>query len=206
MSEQVVRNARQPIPDGAGSIIIRNMVCERCRTAVRHLLDDRGVRYRRVLLGEVELDQPLELDQRRAIAAMLSELGFELLDDKDTRTIERVKTLIMALVRSTTFSAVPKQKLSVYLSREMGMDYSGISKLFSSVVGITIERYHILQRLERAKELLTYDELSLSQIAFQLGYSSVQHLSNQFTQYAGHTPSHFKHLGAERRKGLDKVH
>ncbi len=186
-------------------LIIRNMVCDRCRTAVRRLMDETDVRYRSVQLGVVELERPLDAPQRTAIAAGLLDLGFELVNDKNTRTIERIKTLIMALVRSNALSTTSKEKLSAYLGREMGMDYSGLSNLFSSAVGMTIERYHILQRLERAKELLAYEELSLTQIADQLGYSSVQHLSNQFTQYAGHTPSHFKRLGTERRKALDKV-
>ncbi len=188
------------------SIIIRNMVCDRCRTAVRHLLEGSGVRYVNVQLGEVELEEALTPSLREAIAAGLAHLGFELVDDRNARTIEHIKASIIALLRSNALSVARKEKLSVHLAREIGMEYSGLSNLFSSATGMTIERYHILQRLERAKELLVYDELSLTQIADQLGYSSVQHLSNQFTQYAGHTPSHFKRLGTERRKALDKVH
>lgn len=185
-------------------LFVRNMVCDRCKRAVGGLLVQHGIAFRSVQLGEVELVQPLGSAQRIALEQGLEELGFELIDDQRVRTIERLKTLIQALVRANAMDR-PKEKLSVHLARGMHMEYSGLSNLFSSVEGMTIERYHILQRLERAKELLVYDEQSLSRIAYELGYSSVHHLSNQFTQYVGHSPSHFKKIGAARRKSLDLV-
>lgn len=176
------------------------MVCDRCIAAVRGLLDRQGVAFHDVLMGEVDLVDPLEKDQRVALADHLSALGFELIDDKRSRIIEKAKTLIRQAVRKPG-----RERLSVHLAKELGMEYSGLSELFSTVEGITLERYHILQRLERAKELLVYDELSLSQIADELGYSSVHHLSAQFTKFTGSTPSHFKRIGAARRTPLDKV-
>lgn len=184
-------------------IHIRNMVCDRCIAAVRGLLDRHDLSYTSVLMGEVDLVDPLGKDQRSELAEGLSQLGFELIDDKRTRVIEKVKGVIREVVRNP--EAIKGERLSVHLAAELGMAYSGLSELFSAVEGITIERYHILQRLERAKELLVYDELSLSQIADELGFSSVHHLSAQFTKFIGSTPSHFKRIGAARRKPLDKV-
>lgn len=184
---------------------IRNMVCDRCIAAVSAALRDAGVPFDRVLLGEVELATAINRTKRTGLQQRLAELGFELIDDKRTRIIEQVKKSIRALVQGDHLARARKEKLSAYLSREMGMDYSGLSELFSTVEGVTIERYHILQRLERAKELLVYDELSLGQIADRLGYSSVHHLSSQFSKFTGYTPSHFKRIGAARRKPLDKV-
>lgn len=196
------RIADQPI----STLHIRNMVCDRCRTAVDRLLDDLGVAHGKVHLGEVELENELDPRQRAVLAERLEQLGFGLVDDKRVRIIERVKQLVIELVRGNAMETSRKEKLSAYLAREAGMDYSGLSKLFSSVEGLTVERYYNLQRIERAKELLVYDELSVGQIADQLGYSSVHHLSNQFNQYVGHSPSHFKKIGAERRRSLDRVH
>lgn len=186
-------------------ITIRNMVCDRCRTAVERLLDELRIAHGEVHIGQVELGHALDPAQRASLEKGLKLLGFELVDDKRVRIIERVKRLVIARVRSDASGSSLKEKLSVYLAREVGMEYSGLSKLFSSVEGLTIERYYNLQRIERAKELLVYDELSVSQIADQLGYSSVHHLSNQFNQFVGHSASHFRLLGAERRKALDRV-
>lgn len=184
---------------------IRNMVCDRCRTAVERLLDELGLAHREVHLGKVELESELEPRQRSALVGRLENLGFELIDDKHARIIERSKQFITGVARGTA-GGYRKEKLSTMVSRQMGMEYSGLSKLFSTVVGISIERYFNLQRIERAKELLVYDELSVSQIADLLGYSSVHHLSNQFNQFVGHSASHFRLLGAEKRKALDRVH
>lgn len=183
---------------------VRNMVCDRCRSAVRHLLDEEGIGAPYVNLGEVGLAVGLSADQRERLAARMAEIGFELIDDKRVRKVERVKHLLQQQVQGDAMQR-RKEKLSVWLARDMGMEYSGLSRLFSQVEGTSIERYQNLLRLERAKELLVYDELSLTEIADRLGYSSVQHLSNQFAQFVGHSPSHFKRIGAERRKAIDKV-
>lgn len=183
---------------------IRNMVCDRCKTAVRGLLDQQGVDYPELELGEVRLQAPPTPETRERLARGLAALGFELIDDKRSRTVERIKQNLLALVRGDAQQRT-KQKLSAWLASEMHTEYSGLSKLFSEVEGTTIERYHNLLRIERAKELLVYDEMSVAQIADTLGYSSAQHLSNQFAQYVGHSPTHFKRIGAERRNALDKV-
>lgn len=183
---------------------VRNMVCDRCRSAVRRLLDDEGIRATYVNLGEVGLAKGLSAGQRERLAARMAEIGFELIDDKRVRTVERVKHLLQQHVQGDAMQR-RKEKLSIWLARDMAMEYSGLSKLFSQVEATSIERYHNLLRLERAKELLVYDELSLTEIADRLGYSSVQHLSNQFAQFVGHSPSHFKRIGSERRKAIDLV-
>jgi AraC family transcriptional regulator len=186
-------------------LYVRNMVCDRCIAAVTSALREANIAFDRVLLGEVEIEKPLTARQRSALQARLAALGFELIDDKRTRVIEKVKGLIRDLVHANAMERNHKEKLSTYLAREMGMEYSGLSELFSTVEGVTIERYHILQRLERAKELMVYDELSLGEIADRLGYSSVHHLSSQFSKFTGYTPSHFKRIGAARRKPLDRI-
>lgn len=186
------------------TLYIRNMVCDRCRTAVRDLLDELGVVHAAVDLGEVRTNEMLAHKELEQLSKRLAALGFELIDDKRTRTVERIKQLLLAHVMGDAQMRT-KQKFSQWLASEMRAEYSGLSKLFSEVESITIERYHNLLRIERAKELLVYDELSVAQIADELGYSSVQHLSNQFAQLVGHSPTHFRRIGAERRKALDEV-
>jgi AraC family transcriptional regulator len=180
------------------------MVCNRCIKAVRTILCDLQIEHGSILLGEIKLDQELQSDQKLGLDLKLREEGFELIDDKKTRIIERMKGLIIQRVKSDPDNVTGN--LSDYLVSELHLDYPHLSNLFSSIEGITIEKFYISQKIERAKELLVYDELSLSQIAFHLGYSSVQHLSNQFKKLTGLTPSHFKQIGAERRKPLDRVH
>lgn len=191
---------------GASTLHIRNMVCDRCKTVLRALLAAQGVKPVQLDLGEVVLEAPLNEAQLVRLDAGLEAEGFERMDERRTQIIERTKSLIRERARGNALARDRKVNLSTELADAMGMEYSGLSKLFSSVEGTTIERYFNLQRLERAKELMVYDELSLSQIADQLGYSSVQHLSNQFSQFVGHSPSHFKKIGAERRRSLDRVH
>lgn len=183
---------------------IRNMVCDRCRSAVHGILEAEGIAFTHVKLGEVDLRRALSGAQRMRLTERLFEIGFELIDDKRVRMVERAKLLLQQHVLGNAMQR-RKEKLSAWLAREMGMEYSGLSRIFSQVEATSIERYLNLLRLERAKELLVYDELSLTEIADRLGYSSVQHLSNQFAQFVGHSPSHFKRIGAERRKALDKV-
>ncbi len=181
------------------------MVCDRCRMSVQHVLDTMDVPYRRVGLGEVELaDEPTEsfLEKFRA---NITPLGFELIEDRNSRTISKIKSAVIDLVRGKTAASAKKIKLSSYLSELVGKDYHTLSSLFSGVEGVTIEQFHILQKIEYVKELLAYDELSLSEIAHKLQYSSVQHLSNQFKKITGLTPSHFKTIGHSRRTPIDRV-
>lgn len=185
-------------------LYIKNMVCDRCILVVRQQLDKIGLPYKNIQLGEAELADTPSKEKLQLLAQSLQHLGFEVLDDKKTTLVEKIKAAIIQLVQSKDEEALTI-KLSVLLHEKLQMDYHYLSSLFSSIEGITIEKYVILQRIEKAKELLMYDELSLSQIADRLGYSSVQHLSQQFKKTTGLTPSHFKQLGENRRKSIDKV-
>lgn len=184
-------------------LYIKNMVCNRCKMVVRSELEQLGLQPLDVELGEVELEQALTEVQKEQLEKRFSELGFELIDDKKSRLIDRVKTLVIALVH---YSGEPQNRnVSDYLTEHIPMEYNYLSNLFSEVEGTTIEKYYIAQRIERVKELLVYDELSLSQIADRMGYSSVAYLSTQFKKVAGLTPSHFKNVRAAKRKSIDRV-
>jgi len=180
------------------------MVCDRCILVVRQQLDSMGISYTNIQLGKVDVSQPLNDDQLSGLRQQLQALGFELLDDPKAAIITQVKGAIIRLIHSQELQDSNK-KISVLLAEKLGMDYHAISTLFSSIEGVTIERYVILQRIERVKELLIYDEGSLNDIADTLGYSSVQHLSQQFKKITGLTPSQFKQMGEDRRKPLDQV-
>lgn len=185
-------------------LYIKNMVCDRCIFVVRQQLDKLGLTYNNIQLGEVELNNTPADQQLQTLKAGLQALGFELLDNKKGTIVEKIKNTIIQLVHHRGTETAPL-KLSVLLEEKLQMDYHYLTTLFSAVEGITIEKYAILQRVEKAKELLMYNELSLVQIADQLGYSSVQHLSQQFKKMTGLTPSHFKQLKENKRKPLDKV-
>ena len=186
------------------TIYIKNMVCNRCKMVVTSVLGKLGLHAVRVELGEVIIrEDRLSPETKDQLTRELQPLGFELLDDKKTRTIEKIKTLITDLVQNRNNRL--KIKLSEHLQQALHHDYSALSHLFSSVEGITIEKYYILQKIEKVKELLVYDELTLSEIAYQLHYSSVAHLSNQFKKVTGHTPSGFKALGPSKRRPLDAL-
>lgn len=179
------------------------MVCNRCIRAVTQLLCDLNIAHSEVLLGEAEVNQPITDEQKIILKNRLAELGFELIDDKKSQLIEQIKLFLVQLVQNS--EGEPRENLSDYLVRHLHHDYSYLSNFFSSVEGITIEKYYIALKIEKAKELLVYNELSLSEIAWKLGYSSVQHLSNQFKKVTGLTPSHFKQIGAEKRKPMDQI-
>lgn len=179
------------------------MVCNRCKWVVKTELEKLGHEVMIINLGEVELKNEVTPVQLQDIENKLQEFDFELISDKSSVLIEQIKTLIIELVKKP--EALEKQNLSQYLSQQLHKDYSALSKLFSEVTGITIEQYFILQKIERAKELMVYDELSLTQIAWELGYSSVAHLSSQFKKVTGLTPRHFKNLKNKQRKPLDEV-
>lgn len=182
---------------------IKNMVCNRCIMVVETELTKLGLNPQSVTLGEVMLDKELNKDEKDAVRTRLESLGFELIDDKKSRLIEQVKNLIVKLIHHSDENL--KVNLSDYLSQQLHHDYNYISNMFSEVEGTTIEKYFIAQKIEKVKELLVYDELTLSEIADKLNYSSVAHLSSQFKKVTGLTPSHFKQIGANKRKPLDKV-
>lgn len=154
-----------------------------------------------VTLGELTLDKEITSVEKITIDKALNELGFSLIDDKKSRIIEKIKTLIVELVHQQNNSL--KTNLSDYLSDALNLEYKYLTTLFTEVEGSTIEKFFIAQKIERVKELLVYDEYSLSEIADQLNYSSVAHLSAQFKRVTGLTPSHFKDIRSEKRKPLD---
>ncbi|MCU0404560.1 MAG: helix-turn-helix domain-containing protein [Chitinophagaceae bacterium] len=185
-------------------IHIKNMVCDRCIMSVRRQLDQLGMDYKNVQLGQVELSSEPTKDELNSLKSGLEEQGFELLDDKRSQVVEKIKNTIITLIHRSDGDDF-NLKMSAHLEEAIGLDYHYLSTLFSSVEGLTIERYTILQRIERVKELVMYNEKNLSEIAFELGYSSVQHLSQQFKKVTGLTPSAFKELGEKRRKPIDRI-
>jgi AraC-like DNA-binding protein len=186
------------------TIFIRNMVCDRCIRVVRDELERGGYVVENVALGEATIGAGKTPDVP-SIRRILLDNGFELIEDKNARIIERVKSLVISHIREAGDRPRRKEKLSSVLARELGMEYTRLSSLFSSVENITIEHYVILQKIEYAKELLKYGELTLSEIAYNLGYSSVQHLSNQFRSVTGLTPSHFRKAKVPSRTPIDRL-
>lgn len=179
------------------------MVCSRCISTVRQLLENEGLSFNNIQLGEVELNEEPTTEQLTRLAEKMHAVGFELLDNRKARIVERIKTNIIQLVHHG--EEATNLKLSSFLSDKLQMDYHYLTTLFTAVEGVTIEKYAILQRVERIKELMVYGELTLSEIAYQMGYSSVQHLSQQFKKITGSTPSEFKAIKENKRKPLDKV-
>ncbi|HEV2353719.1 MAG TPA: AraC family transcriptional regulator [Puia sp.] len=178
------------------------MVCARCISAVEAAIREIGAGPVNVRLGEVTLREPLSSDRRQALIVRLNSLGFELLDDRRKRQIEKIKSLIIQQAQTPNHSRIA---ISELLSKSMNREYSQLSKLFSETEGITIEHFTILQRIEKAKEWLVYDEMSLSQIADALGYSSSSHLSAQFRKVTGMTPTAFRQKGRHLRRPLDRM-
>ena len=179
------------------------MVCPRCISSVEQLLKHHNFQAKYVRLGEVELSTVPDATRLQKFAADLGQAGFELLDNQKMQLIEQVKNLFIQKVQSG--SVEEHFSVSKFISDKIFKDYSSVSRLFSAVEGITIEQFFILQKIEKTKEWLHYNELSLSQIAYNLGYSSTQHLSAQFKKLTGMTPSEFKKLGALHRKPIDSV-
>lgn len=179
------------------------MVCNRCIMVVQNELDKLKVDVQSIKLGEVVLDKAFTSMQRENFGKTLISLGFEIIDDRRGRIIEKIKNTIIQMVHHQDNGT--KTNLSSVLSTQLNLDYNYLSNLFSDVEGTTIEKYLILQKIEKVKELLVYDELSLSQIAHQLNYSSVSYLSNQFKKVTGLTPSHFKQIKEYKRRPLDKL-
>lgn len=185
---------------------IKNMVCARCIRTVGRLAGEAGLAAKNVQLGEVQLDAAPAPEQLAIFRASLETEGFELLDDRNSRLVEQVKTLVIGEIHHAAGRRSAAMNFSEFLARETLHEYGQLSRLFSSVEGVTIEKFVIAQKIERAKELLLYDELTLAEIADQIGYSSPQHLSNQFRQATGMTPTEFKsEHRAHGRKPLDGV-
>lgn len=184
-------------------IYVKNMVCNRCIMVVKEQLENLGFQTLTVELGEVTLENDISESEKQYINKALQKYGFFLIDDKKSTLIERIKNLIVELVHQNNSNL--KITLSDHLSENMHHDYNYLSNLFSEVEGTTIEKYFIAQKIEKVKELLVYDELSLSEIAYRLNYSSVAYLSSQFKKVTGLTPSHFKNIRGSKRIPLDEV-
>jgi AraC family transcriptional regulator len=189
------------------TLYIKNMVCNRCKMVVTQELEKLGLHPERVSLGEVVLkEDALTEDQQHQLDTALVAMGFERIDDRKARLIEAIKNKIITMIHHAD-RVSRKFNWSVVLAEEVHYEYNYLSNLFSAVEGITIEQYIIRQKIERAKELLFYDELSLSEIADRLGYSSVAHLSAQFKKITGLTPSELKktHNIDQARRPLDSL-
>ena len=184
-------------------LYIKNMVCNRCVTAVRNELEQLGQTVHEVTLGEAEISRESASVDLEAIAHALKKLGFELIEDRKGRIIEQVKNEIVYLVHHS--GDVLNTNLSSLLADKLQYDYTYLSNLFSEVEGTTIEKYYIAQRIEKVKELLVYDELSLAQIADILGYSSAAYLSGQFKKVTGLTPTFYKSVKDTKRKNIDDL-
>lgn len=179
------------------------MVCNRCIKVVRDELQHHGYDVQEVKLGEAILTGNVDRGGRQRLKEILEENGFEVIDDKKAATIEKMKNTIIELIHH--HDQPVHLNFSHLIEEKVGLDYNYLSSLFSSLENMTVERYIILQRIEKVKELLVYNELTLSEIAWQTGYSSVQHLSNQFKKITGFTPSYFKQIKNDKRRALDKV-
>lgn len=179
------------------------MVCNRCKMVVKSELEKFGLTLLSVELGEVEIKETISDIQKKDIGDHLKTFGFELIDDKKARTIDKIKTLIIDLVHHKNNEL--QTNLSDYLAAQLHQDYNSLSNLFSEVENTTIEKYFILQKIEKVKELLIYDEMNLSEIAFMLQYSSVGHLSNQFKKITGFSPTFFKQLKNKKRQQIDEL-
>lgn len=186
------------------TIYIKNMVCHRCIKVVKDEISKLGFEVVKIELGEATIKSSQKSTNITEIKKVLIENGFDLVDDKNSKLIEKIKVLIINRIHHSN-NKLEKFSFPKYISNEIGVNYSHLSSLFSSCEGTTIEKFIIKQKIERVKELLTYDELTLSEISFMLGYSSVQHLSNQFRQITGLNPSYFKKLKDHRRNPLDRL-
>ncbi|MFA5849185.1 MAG: AraC family transcriptional regulator [Bacteroidales bacterium] len=179
------------------------MVCIRCKMVVKSELEKLGLHYSIVELGEVEIKESIDSVQKEILNSALKKSGLELMDDKKNVLIEKIKNIIIDVVHYSEEDL--KINLSDHISKKLGHDYTYLANLFSEVVGTTIEKFFISHKIERVKELLVYDELTLTEIAYRMNYSSVAHLSNQFKKITGLTPSHFKELKHKRRTMLENL-
>ncbi len=179
------------------------MVCNRCIMVVENEFQKLGYTPVKVQLGEVEVGAELTVEEITDIDEHLKKFGFEIIDDAKSRMIEKIKNLIIQLIHHSNEEI--KENYSTYIESHLNKDYNYLSNLFSDIEGTTIEKYIINQKIEKVKELLVYDELTLSEIAYKLGYSNVAHLSAQFRKVTGLTPTHFKQIKENKRKPLDQV-
>jgi AraC-like DNA-binding protein len=184
-------------------LYIKYMVSIRCKMVVKDVLKNLGLHFIVVDLGEVEIMEDLTPEQETELKEALSEVGLELMEDKKAILIEKIQNLITEMIHHST--EVPKVNYSDYISEKLDYDYTYLSNIFSEVKGITIQQFIIVHKIERIKELIIYDEMTISEIAWKMHYSSVAHLSNQFKKNTGLTPSHFKQMKNKRRVPIDEI-
>lgn len=188
------------------TIRIKHMVCRHCARVVEEELSQiPALKLKEVHLGLVEFEEALSSQQLESVRQRLKENGFELIDDQKSEIIEQIKTLLIKEIHHQSSQKPSSETFSDFVERKIGYDYSYLNELFASTEGKTIGQYIILQKIERVKELLIYDEKSLAEIAHSLDYSSAQYLSSQFKKFTGMTPTLFKKIGQKDRKSLDKV-
>ncbi|PVW13735.1 helix-turn-helix domain-containing protein [Marixanthomonas spongiae] len=187
----------------SNTIYIKNMVCPRCISSVSRIMNKLNIKYNIIELGEVDLTNELSPKNKNLISVELQNEGFSLVNDRKSQLIEQMKNLVIEKIHHSTEDT--DLKWADIISRELNLDYKYLSSLFSSVESITFEQYIINQKIERVKELIVYDEMTLSEIAFQLHYSSVAYLSNQFKKVTGMTPTQFKKSVDKNRKFLDEI-
>lgn len=181
------------------------MVCDRCKRVVREELEALGLSVERVELGEVVTGTLPPTVTMAMIRQRLQANGFDLIDDRKQVLVEHMKILLINEIQYLKGERLPTENYSTFLERKLGYEYSYLSGLFSASEGHTLEKYSIALKIEKVKEWLQYDELTLSEIAWRMGYSSVQHLSNQFRQVTGQTPSHFRQAKLRERRNLDTI-
>jgi AraC family transcriptional regulator len=187
------------------TLLIKNMVCHRCVLTVEDILKNAAIPFHTVVFGEIHLINEPSKEQIEILSAKLRSVGFELIDNHMSGLIEKIKMHVIKKARNEVDEKEIKLNLSVYLSDKLHYEYTHLSSSFSEIEGRTIENLFIEQRIEKAKELLIYGQMTLSEIAFELDYSSTAYLSTQFKKITGLTPSHFKKVGLAKRKALDKV-
>jgi AraC-like DNA-binding protein len=179
------------------------MVSLRCKMMVKEELKKLGLKYVVLDLGMVEVLEDITVEQRKTLRINLLKSGLELLDDKRSILVEKIKNAIVEMIHYS--DELPKENYSDYLSEKLGYDYTYLANTFSEVKGITIQQFIIIHKIEKVKELLLYDELSISEISYKLHYSSAAHLSNQFKRITGLTPSFYKQLKEKRRGNLENM-
>lgn len=184
-------------------LFVKNMVCNRCIKVVSDELTKLGYSIKEIELGKVELEENPSEEELKKIANILEENGFALIEDSKKKFTERIKNIIIAKIHHQEGGS--DLSFSKLIENEIGRDYSTLSKIFSSIEQITIEHFIILQKIEKVKEYLRYGEMTLSEIAYKLGYKSVNHLSSQFKKHTGLTATEFKETTAQKRKPLDEV-
>lgn len=184
-------------------LYIKYMVSLRCKMLVKEELKKLGLQYVIIDLGMVEMLEDITDEQRRILRENLLRSGLELLDDKKSILIERIKNVITEMIHYS--EEVPRVNYSEYISEKLGYNYTYLSNIFSEVKGITIQQFIIIHKIERAKELILYNELNLTEISYRLHYSSVAHLSNQFKKITGLTPTFYKQLKQKRKSNLEEI-